>query len=91
MTVPRRSHKSGFAPPLRLQHQFRHSPPLYHPYTNSLSLLFSEPRIPVVSELLELFRNSPLIEDPQIHADVVLDASEESSAFPNRISFASAT
>jgi len=37
----------------------------------------------VVGELLEPLRNSPLIEDLQIHADVVLDASEETSGFPD--------
>jgi len=38
----------------------------------------------MVGELLEFLRNSPLIEDLQIQADVVLDASEESSGFPDR-------
>jgi len=44
------------------------------PTLTHLSLLFSEPRIPMVGELLEFFRNSPLIEDLQVHADVVLDS-----------------
>jgi len=39
----------------------------------------------MVGELLELFRNSRLIEGLQIHADLVLDASEENSAFPDRL------
>jgi len=38
----------------------------------------------MVGELLELLRNSSPIEDLQIHADVVLDASEESSGFPDQ-------
>lgn len=37
-----------------------------------------------VHELLELFRNSPLIEDVYIDALVVLDAEEENSTFPDQ-------
>jgi len=54
------------------------------PTLTHLSLSCSEPRILMVGELLEFLRNSPLIEDLQIHADVVLDASEENSTFPDR-------
>jgi len=54
------------------------------PTLTHLSLSFSEPRILMVGELLEFLRNSPLIEDLQIHADVVLDAPEENSTFPDR-------
>jgi len=54
------------------------------PTLTRLSLSFSEPRIPMVGELLEFLRNSPLIEDLQVHADTVLDAPEENSAFPDR-------
>jgi hypothetical protein len=54
------------------------------PDLTHLSLSFSQPRIPMVGELLELLRNSPLIEDLQIQADVVLDASDEHSAFPDQ-------
>ena len=53
------------------------------PTLTHLSLTFSEPRIPMVGELLELLRNSPLIETLQIDADIVLDTSEENSAFPD--------
>ena len=54
------------------------------PTLTHLSLSFSEPRIPMVGELLELLRNSPLIEDLQIQADVALAGSEGSSGFPDR-------
>jgi len=54
------------------------------PTLTHLSLSFNEPRIPMVGELLEFLRNSPLIEDLQIQADVVLDASGGSSGFPDR-------
>jgi len=53
------------------------------PTLTHLSLLFNEPRVPMVGELLELLRSSPLIEDLNIHADAVLDASEESSTVPD--------
>ena len=72
---------------LRLSDYNMHSGTLLHfiiPTLTHLSLTFSEPRIPMVGELLELLRNSPLVEDLQIHADVVLDASEESSTFPDQ-------
>jgi len=39
----------------------------------------------MVGELLELLRNSRLIEGLQIHPDLVLDASEENFAFPDRL------
>lgn len=54
------------------------------PTLTRLSLVFGDPRIPMVGEILEFLRTSPLIEDLQIHADAVLDASEENSAFPDR-------
>ena len=72
---------------LRLSDCNMHSGTLLHfiiPTLTHLSLSFSEPRILMVGELLELLRNSPLIEDLQIHADVMLDASEENSAFPDQ-------
>ena len=59
-------------------------PHLIIPTLTHLSLSFTEPRVPMVGELPELLRDSPLIEDLLIHAEVVLDASEESSAFPDR-------
>jgi len=57
--------------------------PFIIPTLTHLSLVFGDPRIPVVSEILELLRNSPVIEDLQIYADVVLDAPEENPAFPD--------
>ena len=54
------------------------------PTLTHLALTFIEPRIPIVGELLELLRNSPLVESLQIDADVVLDVPEEDSAFPTR-------
>ncbi|KAF9783377.1 hypothetical protein BJ322DRAFT_148945 [Thelephora terrestris] len=54
------------------------------PSLTHLKLHFDDPRIPSVGELLTLFRSSPLIEDLHIQADIVLDASEDNPAFPDR-------
>ena len=54
------------------------------PTLTHLTLLFYEPRIPSVGELLELLRASPLLEDLWIGADAVLDTSDEDSPFPDR-------
>ena len=54
------------------------------PTLTRLSLLFGDSRTPVVGEILEFLRTSPLIEDLCIHADTLLDASEENSTFPDR-------
>ena len=54
------------------------------PTLTHLGLQFSELRVPSVHELLELFRNSPLVEDVCIEADEVLDVSEEHSTIPDR-------
>jgi len=72
---------------LRLcDHDFRSGTLLHFiiPTLTHLSLSFCGQRLPMVGEILELLRTSPLIEDLQIHADVMLDASEENSAFPDR-------
>jgi len=53
------------------------------PTLTHLTLSFSDPRIPMVGEILELLRTSPLIEDLQIRADVMLDAPEESTVLPD--------
>ena len=71
---------------LRLSDCNMHSGTLLHfiiPTLTHLSLVFGEPRIPMVGEILELLRNSPVIEDLHIYADAVLDAPEEDSAFPD--------
>jgi len=54
------------------------------PSLTHLTLIFSDPRIPMVGEILELLRTSPLIEDLRIHADVLLDAPEDNPALPGR-------
>ena len=72
---------------LRLSDCNMHSGTLLHfiiPTLTHLSLVFSEPRIPMVGELLELLRSSPLIEDLHIYADMMLDAPEENPTFPDR-------
>ena len=58
--------------------------PFVFPTITYLELQFDRPRVALVSELLDLFRNSPLIEELHIKADVVLDAPDEHSAFPSR-------
>ena len=54
------------------------------PTLTHLTLILSEPRIPMVGEILELLRTSPLIEDLRIHADVLMDASEDNPTLPDR-------
>ena len=54
------------------------------PTLTHLTLSFGDPRIPTVGEILELLRTSPLIEDLDIDADTVLDATEENSGLPDR-------
>lgn len=72
---------------LRLRDGNRQSGTLLHfviPSLTHLKLHFDEPRIPLIGELLDLFRTSPLIKDLHIQADDVLDAFEENSAFPDQ-------
>ena len=54
------------------------------PTLTRLRISFCDPRIPTVGEILELLRTSPLIEDLDIHADIVLDTTEENSGLPDR-------
>ena len=54
------------------------------PTLSRLTLSFNNPRTPMVGEILEFLRTSPLIEDLRIDADVVLDASGENSSLPGR-------
>lgn len=54
------------------------------PTLTHLTLSFNDPRIPGVGEILELLRTSPLIEDLQISADVLLDAPDENTVIPDR-------
>jgi len=53
------------------------------PTLTHLTLSFRDPRIPLVGEILELLRTSPVIEDLDIHADIVLDTTEENSGLPD--------
>ena len=72
---------------LSLHDNNRESGTLLHfviPTLTHLTLRFDEPRVPVVGELLELLRNSPLIEDLHIRADTVQDSFDENSAFPDQ-------
>jgi len=72
---------------LNLSDYTRFSGTLLHfnfPTLTHLTLFFGYSRTTMVSELLELLRTSPLIEDVLIHAYVVLDASEENPALPDR-------
>lgn len=54
------------------------------PTLTHLILHFHDLRTPSTHELLELFRNSPLIEDINIEAFFVLDTFQEHSAFPGQ-------
>lgn len=54
------------------------------PTLTHLKLRFKDFFAPSVHELLEFFRNSPLIEDIRIDAIEILDTADENSAFPDQ-------